>query len=142
MRYRFNTPDVIEEAIEGEVIIVHLGTGRYYSLAGSAAVIWDGIGRGLDSETILKGFTTDPDTSRSTVGEALGHFLEELQREDLIVDIPGEAPEANLDANRPPATFSPPILHKYTDMQELLLLDPIHEVKETGWPDAKKTSPD
>jgi hypothetical protein len=25
-------------------------------------------------------------------------------------------------------------LHKYTDMEELLLLDPIHDVDETGWP--------
>ena len=25
-------------------------------------------------------------------------------------------------------------LGKYTDMQELLLLDPVHEVDEAGWP--------
>jgi hypothetical protein len=33
--------------------------------------------------------------------------------------------------------FSRPILTKYTDMKELLLLDPIHEVDETGWPNPK-----
>jgi hypothetical protein len=30
--------------------------------------------------------------------------------------------------------FEIPALEKYTDMEELLLLDPIHEVDETGWP--------
>jgi len=35
-------------------------------------------------------------------------------------------------AGRPP--FVKPILQKYTDMADLLLLDPIHEVGEQGWP--------
>jgi hypothetical protein len=33
-----------------------------------------------------------------------------------------------------PARFVEPALNKYTDMQELLLLDPVHEVSEAGWP--------
>jgi hypothetical protein len=28
-------------------------------------------------------------------------------------------------------------LNKYTDMQDLLLLDPIHEVDAAGWPSTK-----
>ena len=30
--------------------------------------------------------------------------------------------------------YEPPVIECYPDMQELLLLDPIHEVDETGWP--------
>jgi len=34
--------------------------------------------------------------------------------------------------------FAPPVLEVYTDMQDLLLLDPIHDVDETvGWPSPK-----
>jgi hypothetical protein len=29
------------------------------------------------------------------------------------------------------------VLERYTDMQELLLLDPIHDVDESGWPHRK-----
>jgi hypothetical protein len=32
--------------------------------------------------------------------------------------------------------FEKPGLQKYSDMQDLLLLDPIHEVDEMGWPHA------
>lgn len=32
MRYRLNTPTVISEIIDGEVIVIHLGTGKYYSI--------------------------------------------------------------------------------------------------------------
>ncbi len=39
-------------------------------------------------------------------------------------------------ADPEPATrdYEEPKLGKHTDMQELLLLDPVHEVGETGWP--------
>ena len=30
--------------------------------------------------------------------------------------------------------YSPPVLNSYTDMEELLLLDPIHDVDQAGWP--------
>ena len=30
--------------------------------------------------------------------------------------------------------FEAPSLEKYTDMQDLVLLDPVHEVDQTGWP--------
>jgi len=30
--------------------------------------------------------------------------------------------------------FSAPVLNAYTDMEELLLLDPIHDVDQAGWP--------
>jgi hypothetical protein len=35
------------------------------------------------------------------------------------------------------AAFQPPTLRKYTDMQDLLLIDPIHEVDDLGWPGVK-----
>jgi hypothetical protein len=35
------------------------------------------------------------------------------------------------------AITAAPVLEKYTDMQELLLLDPIHDVEEAGWPKAR-----
>jgi hypothetical protein len=51
----------------------------------------------------------------------------------------------DLDANRPmqldpgpiEGKFEAPVLQKYTDMQDLLLLDPIHDTDETGWPNIR-----
>ena len=33
-----------------------------------------------------------------------------------------------------PMAFEKPVIEKFSDMQEMLLLDPIHEVSEMGWP--------
>ncbi len=66
---------------------------------------------------------------------AVRAFLKELQEEQLIVTEPAEilaAPAGPL----PPAA-SRPALQKFTDLQDLLMLDPIHEVDERGWPHAR-----
>jgi hypothetical protein len=35
-------------------------------------------------------------------------------------------------------SYLQPSFEKYSDMQEMLLLDPIHEVSEAGWPHKEK----
>ena len=39
-RYEPNRPDVVDESVDGEVLIVHLGTGAYYSARGSGDLVW------------------------------------------------------------------------------------------------------
>ena len=98
-RYEVNKPDVVDESVDGEVLIVHLGTGAYYSSRGVGDAAWQLIAAGS--------------TALETSGllQAAG---------PAVTVVPGE-----------------PVLEKYTDMQELLLLDPIHDVEEAGWPKAK-----
>lgn len=63
----------------------------------------------------------------------MGSFLEELEREGLIAPLQHEesppvgAPTTAVSTR---ATFRVPVLQKFTDMQELILLDPVHEIQE------------
>ena len=43
-------------------------------------------------------------------------------------------PDAVKSPSIPRAPFHPPVLNVFSDMQDLLLLDPIHDVDATGWP--------
>ncbi len=72
---------------------------------------------------------------------AVGQFLDELKQEALIIPTTEPLAQSRTGTTAELAgntvwekSFEAPILHKFTDMQELLLLDPIHEVDETGWP--------
>jgi hypothetical protein len=71
-------------------------------------------------------------------------LLAQLQQENLIVPVDGTG-AVDLDLEVPShnghekPSFNLPLLHKYSDMQELLLLDPIHDVDDAGWP---KPNPD
>jgi hypothetical protein len=81
--------------------------------------------------------------NRDEIARAVGTFLDQLLEEALVtcdtVDGGRGAPGAsvNLASGK---IFSVPLLQKYTDMEEMLLLDPIHEVDEQGWPSSRKPS--
>ena len=134
-RYRVNRPNVILENFDDEIVIVNLASGNYYSVDAVGSDIWDLAGKGAATAEIAAQLSCAYDVPAGAVEQAVKQFIEELIAEDLIVpDAAAQPlkPGGACGAARKP--FAPPILHKFTDMQELLLIDPIHEVDETGWP--------
>ena len=140
--FRLNTPNVIQETIDGEVVIVNLDNGNYYSLDNIGAAIWSLIESGAAVAEVVNAIRQRYDGDHVDVEDAVNQFVAKLQREALIVPDGAKEPEGTKGLDRQVETgadterprFEVPILHTYTDMQDLLLLDPIHEVDETGWP--------
>jgi hypothetical protein len=137
MRVRVNAPLVIHETIDHEVVIINLDSGTYYSLEGTGEQIWALLAEGSPSEavvTALRGtYEVDPDELATAVEE----FVEELLAESLVVPdhgSPSSAASTNgVDGSK--RVFEPPRLERFTEMQHLIALDPIHEVDEgQGWP--------
>ena len=64
-------------------------------------------------------------------------FVAELLARKLVIETERASP-ADGAATEPRsvdrAAFVPPALTIYEDMADLLLLDPIHDVDEAGWP--------
>lgn len=140
--YRINRPIVVDEVLGDEVVIVNLDNGYYYSLSGCGVEIWQGVDRGLSSAAIVDALKAQFGEGQEALEKAVEELVARLQEEALIVDDGGKAP-----AREKPATgqeageqarteFQTPKLEKYTDLDNLLLLDPIHEVDELGWPHA------
>jgi hypothetical protein len=136
MQFKVNGPPVIHQTLDGEVIVVNLDTGTYYSFAGVAAEIWSAVERGLTVEETVAESADRHGTGPGEAEPAVKRFLAELAREELIASANGTAPFAGQEpeAANGSGSFPEPLLNKYTDMQELLVLDPIHEVDERGWP--------
>lgn len=139
---RVNSPHVIHETIDGEVIVINLASGNYYSVKGSGAEIWDVIesSPGADESTIAAAAAARFGRSPEEVAPDIADFLEALQREELVAAtangtrVPPAPTNGTADGSR---AFEPPLLEKYTDMQDLVLLDPVHEVDGAGWPHPK-----
>ena len=138
-RFRVNTPTVTHETIDGEAVIINLDSGNYYSLVDVGSFIWGLVEKGASTNELQDQVLQTYRGSPSDVDHGVQELLAQLQQENLIVPVNGDA-EADLSATVPsqnghekPA-FNPPLLHKYSDMQELLLLDPIHDVDDAGWP--------
>lgn len=132
--FRINSPAVIGEIIDGEAIIVNLDSGAYYSLRDTAGVIWSLIEKGADLGQIIQKFDAKVQSATTEIPENIRAFLAELQTENLIVPSPDPIAVIEIDATEK-LLFQSPVLEKFTDMADLLLLDPIHEVDEMGgWP--------
>lgn len=134
-RMLVNRRKIAHETIDGEVIVINLESGTYYSLVESAAVLWNGIEQGATREQLLMALAARYDAPAAELERATNVFLDELVREDIVVNESGNAPTLILpETNTVPQPFTPPALTRYTNMADLLLLDPIHDVDEQGWP--------
>lgn len=132
MRHALNRVDICCEEIDGEVIVINLTTGCYYSLVGTAADLWPMAVAGWTAEEMAGHVASSALPSAETAAE-IAKFLEYLRAENVI-EASAEASRENLDGLAQAQNFTIPVIEKFTDMQELLLLDPIHEVAEAGWP--------
>jgi len=140
-RYRINTPHITHETIDGEVVIINFDSGCYYSLNSSGADIWEGIAQRANVGQIADMLSARYTGDRATMEGALLDLIRQLCDELLIVPADDKpAGEIVIDESRERDPFDAPVLEKFDDMQALLLLDPIHEVDETGWPVAKPES--
>lgn len=137
MAYRLNSPSVVSETIDGEALIVNLENGNYYSARGTAEAVWALVSVSIEVDDAILAlacrFTGDPES----IGADTHTFLETLVTASLLV--PGAAGENGAAPANPGAEKSPwavPELQEYTDMQDLITLDPIHDVGHEGWPNA------
>ena len=135
--YRLSCPSVIHETMGDEVVVINLDSGRYYSLEGAGAALWEALVAGAPLEAVSEAVEARFAGERAEIDSAVAAVVAELEAEGLIGQAAANgaapAPSPNV-GERPP--FVAPVLQKYTDMEALLLLDPIHEVDEQGWPQA------
>ena len=129
-QYAINAPDVVAEDFDGEMVILNLATGYYFSLRGIAGPIWSSLLAGHTPESILASIRA----ARPELLDESQGFLERLVELDLV------RPQAsNGDRATSPidAAWSAdgPRLEVFDDLAELIVADPIHEVDEqAGWP--------
>ena len=136
--FRVNSPTVIHEAIDGETVVVNLESGTYYSLNDSGSAVWDCVARGLGDGQIVDQLCARFSGDRGQIEAGVGQILGDMQREHLIIpasdSVVQEAPPSGAGTVLQQKAFMMPALQKYSDMEDLLLLDPIHDVADTGWP--------
>ncbi len=142
-RFSLNEPTVIQEIIDGEAIIADLSQGFYYSLDSTGSQVWNALVSGCTIDSIVDACTASFTGDREEIASGIYRLLDRLQEEQLIVPRVDEGSNGNTDLTEVFAAsgeaFTAPVLSKYTDMEQLLLLDPIHDVDETGWPNEPGT---
>lgn len=130
--YQINHGPVVFERHADEIIAIHLDSGAYFSMGGAAARLWELLDTGMAVDSLEKYFTAAHEGEPAAIAAAVRAFVERLAAAQLIVPAAGGGVFPVPPAEKSP--FPAFDLQVYTDMQDLLLLDPVHDVGDGGWP--------
>jgi hypothetical protein len=128
--YRLNSPSCIAEAVDDDLIVINLATGRYYNMRHETVACWQALIQGITPAALLAGNTWEiMQVTR------FKDFVTYLVDEQLLVQqqsLPDNAMAPNIELGMRNDPF---MIDVFTDMEEMLLLDPIHDAStDAGWP--------
>ncbi len=131
--FEINAPTVIGEIVDGEVMVMNLRDGIYYSIAGAGAAIWEALAGGAALDAIAGAVCAASGTPRATVVVDLEAFTKRLVGESILRPrdaTPSPAPLQLVDFGN----YRGFDFERFDDMRAMLILDPVHEVGDFGWP--------
>ena len=144
-RFLANQPRIALESIDGETIIIDFETGLYYSARNEAYLVLEMILAGLTLDEIVHFCAQHSKQGVEVIKPLVEAYISALLEAQIVIpatdSIASEKQEVDAaladHAIWSTGTFNPPALESYKDMQEILLLDPIHDTNTKGWPEKK-----
>jgi hypothetical protein len=136
LRYALNQPPIVGEVIDGEVMVINLDTGVYYSVTGAGAADQHrphgGATRREISDRVARHYGADA----ASVERDVDPFVTQLTDEAILRPLRDGAAAGSVDSvDEWPSVAYPGFgFERYDDMQALLVIDPVHEVGDFGWP--------
>jgi len=140
-RFGINYPNVVAEAFDGEWVIVNLDTGTYFSLEGSAAALWPHAIAGLTLEEFVDRAGQIYPAAGPELRQDVEGFHEQLRAHSLVRPVDAE-PTTDVDVSPSSNDYAAPRMGVHADLQDILLLDPVHDVDAAGWPVAAPVDDD
>ena len=125
-RFEVNEKEVSAKVIDGEVIIINLARGVYYSLDKTGAASWVLItgGHSLDesAEILSSHYSVPIEQVRADLARLLGDLVDQK----LVMPVEGVRKSFQHVPLDPPAgdPYETPVLNTYDDMTDVLALDP------------------
>lgn len=131
--YSTDIDQTVAELFDTELVIANYESGLYFSVSASGTLVWQGLQLGMTDDDVVDWLASLCPDNGARIAQEVPAFIATLVTEGLAVE-----------ATRPPAVtrptipsgfaWQPPALERFDDLQELLLLDPVHDVGATGWP--------
>ena len=123
---------IVADDFDDEMVLIDVQKGLYFSMRGSARVIWKAFKDPQscsDLQAQLAQHYTDDEVRQ------LQQAIEKMVEHELLIPCSASKPAAPLAHSFSGLAFVPPAVDVFTDMAELIAIDPVHEVDEAaGWP--------
>ena len=128
-----NEEKMFSDIADGVAIIINSETGVYYGMNSFGTAVFENILTGVSIEDILVAAKNMPGAP-DDMDARMQTFVNELKGFEIVLEGMTGGGVINLDAAVAQADDFTLTVQEYSDAQELLLADPIHEVKnDTGW---------
>lgn len=128
--FKLNPTAASFEDFGDEIVVIHNDSGVFYSIKGRAIAIWRALAGGVDEvavEAQLRAISPEE-------ADAVKQMLAELSSRDILVRVAEPAADLPDLAASP---LGPARFESFSDFDDLIRLDPIHDVDERGWPHRK-----
>lgn len=137
--YSLNDEKMFMDIADKIAIVINSETGIYYGLNGFGTTVLENLAKGADSDELLNRLQKLPNAPEN-LAQRFNDFVADLLEKELLIAAPANMQEINIDAEMANSDNFVMEINSYTDAQEMLLADPIHEVKEeTGWTPEKES---
>ena len=133
--YVLNNPFVVSERLDGEVIAISNQSGKYFSLGNTAADIWFLLQNPTSRKNWLTILNSNYESLPESAEKEIQSFLSQLLEEGLIrAEVISSSDVVVLPSDSVRRKWIKPEAIIFDDLQDLLLVDPIHDTTEAGWP--------
>lgn len=135
--YKLNEEKMFADIADGVAIIINAETGVYYGMNKLGTQVYSNLINGVSSDIILEKLMSWD----KSVEKAFEEYMEFLTKNEIVLISTAVAnAELSIDEEIAKADEFIPKVEEYLDAQELLLADPVHEVKENeGWTPEKSS---
>ena len=137
--YALDESKMFMDIADGIAIVINSETGIYYGLNAFGTSVLEALAKGIDSNVVLEtikaisGVPLDFET-------AFKEFVSKLIDEGLLITASASQNHFSIDEKIAQEDQFKMEIKSYADAQEMLLADPIHEVKEAvGWTPEKES---
>ncbi len=130
-------PLLISQQFDSEVVLANYQNGVYYNLDGSAAQIWLGLKVNRTVEEIGSALAAATGGDVTSITHQVKTFVDSMLAEGLIANGAADARGETAIGTWAPAlsgAFVAPEFQRFDNLRELLLMDPVHDAGEEGWP--------
>lgn len=140
-RLGHNDANVIFERFGDEVVAIHLGTGCYYSLPGVAGDAFLLLPGTSTVSELAEALSSKYEAPAHLIADDLPRFVQQLRDEALIVEVKhanGGGVDVSGMFSDPRLPYTAPAVYSHRDLENLFLVDPVHDAGEEGWPHVRR----
>jgi hypothetical protein len=131
-RFEIKSPEVVYDEIDGEYVIVDLASGKYFRIQGESGNLFAWIISGQELQT-------NRDSLSGRIAELIDSTVRTLLDNSIIRDATAQN-SVGISDETMSFELNEFVIEEFTDLQDIIGLDPIHEVDlNQGWPIADES---